>query len=198
VATGVLVAVAPQAPATPRAEGFRATITRPVPVTFKPTDTTIVPGRSVGGVAVDAPVTRVLEAFGRPLQTCPQPPKCLWAKRGLKYEDNGVRVDFVFRSDRTVDSIQIREFRPPGAGTRPGPLQRLRTAEGIGIGSTAGEIRKAYRRSERFGDYVENWRHIRLMTDRVATIFSFDPDRAVECFIPDTLRIVTVTLLRRV
>lgn len=118
----------------------------------KPTDTLIVPGKSLGGVTLGSSPTKVMKAWGNVSgceSLCFYPGKNTGEEGGaeLQTSDEGTtyKVSRVF--------ITVAQSPKPNFNT---PLTRFQTAQGIGLGSTFKELQKAYHslRKETVGYYT--------------------------------------------
>ncbi len=152
-----------------------ASAVAPTPVSKR-----IVIGRSIGGVAIGQTFTRARAAWGPggfcPEPTVPGPPGepmpvfCTWT-----VGSDGELGDASLGGTRRVESVEIAVAFGPDGLPRVSPLRALRTARGIGLGSSSRAVRKAYPRAARkvisgFQDpYVD---YVITASSRVRTTFA--------------------------
>jgi hypothetical protein len=118
--------------------------------------TLIVPGKSIGGVALGATATKVKKAWGN-TKDCEF--QCVYegGKHGdetatnagvlLEEPASGSSPAKVWRVFLTVGQKMVGDELKPDLNT---PLSEFKTSKGIGIGSTVGEVKKAYPGAKKF------------------------------------------------
>lgn len=116
----------------------------------KPSTTLIVPGKSIGGVALGATASSVKKAWGN-TKGCEL--QCVYEgdKHGdetaasgsvlLEEPASGSGPAKVARVFLTVGQKKVGDELKPDLNT---PLSKFKTSKGIGIGSTIGEVQRAY------------------------------------------------------
>lgn len=116
----------------------------------KASTTLIVPGKSIGGVALGATATKVKKAWGN-TKDCEF--QCVYegGKHGdetatsanvlLEQPASGSGPAKVWNVFLTVGQKMVGDTLKPDLNT---PLSQFKTSKGIGIGSTMGEVQKAY------------------------------------------------------
>lgn len=116
----------------------------------KPSTTLIVPGKSIGGVALGATASKVKKAWGN-TKDCEF--QCVYegGKHGdetatsanvlLEEPASGSGPAKTWRIFLTVGQKKVGDELKPDLNT---PLSEFKTSKGIGIGSTMGEVQKAY------------------------------------------------------
>ena len=122
----------------------------------KPSTTLIVPGKSIGGVALGATASNVQKAWGK-TKDCEF--QCVYegGKHGDETAANaGVLLEApasgsgpakVWRVFLTVGLKKVGSELKPDLNT---PLTEFTTSKGIGLGSTIGEVKKAYPGAKKF------------------------------------------------
>jgi hypothetical protein len=124
----------------------------------KPSTTLIVPGKSIGGVALGATAGTVKKAWGN-TKDCEF--QCVYegGKNGDETAANGgVLLEEpaskkgpakVWRVFLTVGQKKVGDELKPDFNT---PLDEFTTSKGIGIGSKISEVQKAYPSAKKFGE----------------------------------------------
>jgi hypothetical protein len=115
----------------------------------KTTNTLIVPGKSIGGVALGGSVASVTKAWG-PNQTCEY--QCLYEGKAGPTESAALGSALLETGAKGGASKVWEIFIDVGqndTGTNPTPnfntpLTRFKTAKGIGLGSKVSELKQAY------------------------------------------------------
>jgi hypothetical protein len=140
--------------------------------------TLIVPGKSVGGVALGATAAAVQKAWG-PAKNCEF--QCAYeggkhgdetaANAGVLLEEpaGGKGPAKVWRIFLTVGQKKVGNELKPDLNT---PLSKFKTSKGIGIGSTMGELKNAYPGAKKesgpgFADYTLKGKK------EISTLFTF-------------------------
>jgi hypothetical protein len=124
----------------------------------KPSTTLIVPGKSIGGVALGATASKVKKAWGN-TKDCEF--QCVYegGKNGDETATNaGVLLESpasgsgpakVWRVFLTVGQKKVGNELKPDFNT---PLDEFTTSKGIGIGSKISEVQKAYPSAKKLGE----------------------------------------------
>ena len=121
-----------------------------------PSSRLIVPGRSIGGVAVGQTFTRAkalwgpgAECFGSPFPGPPgepEPRSCTW----VVGPDGNLGTASISGTTRDgVTAVDISAALGPDGLAVTSPLRALRTARSIGLGSSGRAVRRAYPRALR-------------------------------------------------
>ena len=122
----------------------------------KPSTTLIVPGKSIGGVALGATASKVKKAWGN-TKDCEF--QCVYeggkngdetaANAGVLLEEpaSGSGPGKVWRVFLTVGLKKVGDELKPDLNT---PLSEFKTSKGIGIGSTVGEVKTAYPAAKKY------------------------------------------------
>jgi hypothetical protein len=120
--------------------------------------TLIVPGKSIGGVALGATASAVKKAWGN-TKSCEFECAYEGGKHGdetatnagvlLENSASGKGPAKVWRVFITVGQKKVGDEPKPDFNT---PLTEFETSKGIGIGSTIGEVQKAYPGAKKEGD----------------------------------------------
>lgn len=121
----------------------------------KTADTLIVPAKSLGGVTLGSSATAVTKAWGKN-KACEY--QCLYEGKNsgelgsVLLESNSSGGDYkVWTVFIAVSETIVGSTPKPNFDT---PLTRFKTSKGIGLGSTAGELRGAYHAVKKLGPYV--------------------------------------------
>ncbi|MBS1891956.1 MAG: hypothetical protein JST59_11730, partial [Actinobacteria bacterium] len=122
------------------------------------TDTLIVPAKSIAGVALGASAKSVIKAWGKD-EGCEY--QCIYEGAAGKDETPslaGVLLEKSAAGSAKVWSVYIDAGQSSAGGKSvpdfDTPLSRFKTAKGIGLGATVGELKRAYRAAKKEGSTV--------------------------------------------
>jgi hypothetical protein len=142
-------------------------------------DRTIVPGRSIGGVALGSTPAKARAAWGRSGGSC-SAATCDYRVAG---DSSGQRGEGSFSFQPKIDRIQLKA--PVGARgyVFRAPFTIPKTTSGIGIGSTVAAVKKAYPKARQ----VRGSNILRLAgSGRIETYFWYaDDNRIFQIIIED-------------
>jgi len=116
-------------------------------------DRTIVVGKSIGGVKLGAPAAAAKKAWGATGGLCDEF-SCLYRVKG---DTNGTSGEgtIAFQNKTKVTRVSLKSAIAAKAGhTFKAPFTTPKTSKGIGLGSTAAKVKKAYPKTKESGNFL--------------------------------------------
>ena len=116
-------------------------------------DKTIVIGKSIGGVKLGAPAAAAKKAWGATGGLCDEF-SCLYRVKG---DTNGTSGEgtIAFQNKTKVTRVSLKSAIAATSGhTFKAPFTTPKTSKGIGLGSTAAKVKKAYPKTKESGNFL--------------------------------------------
>lgn len=117
-------------------------------------DKTIVIGKSIGGVKIGAPAAAAKKAWGGAAGGLCDDFSCLYRVKG---DTNGTSGEgtIAFQNKTKVTRVSLKSAIAATSGhTFKAPFTTPKTSKGIGLGSTAAKVKKAYPKTKESGNFL--------------------------------------------